>query len=102
MPIYEYRCQSCGHKFERIEPVSDRRERSCPQCGEMAERLISMTSFILKGDGWYVTDHPSPERKKALEAERQATSPTTVEAKKETKETAAVDSSAAKPVGSGQ
>ncbi|MBN1295576.1 zinc ribbon domain-containing protein [bacterium] len=62
MPIYEYRCQSCNHIFEKMQPFSAGHRQPCPKCGETAERMISLGSFVLKGGGWYVTDHPSKAR----------------------------------------
>ncbi|AGW13024.1 FmdB family zinc ribbon protein [Megalodesulfovibrio gigas] len=57
MPIYEYRCQDCEQIFEEWQKDFKEREVSCPVCNARAERLISSTSFILKGTGWYVTDY---------------------------------------------
>lgn len=57
MPIYEYRCRACDNVFEEWQKDFKEREPGCPSCGEPAERLISHTSFILKGGGWYVTDY---------------------------------------------
>ncbi|GAB4223123.1 MAG: hypothetical protein Kow0062_22520 [Acidobacteriota bacterium] len=53
MPIYEYRCSECGHEFEKIQKISDRAVRTCPVCKGRVERLISVSSFTLKGGGWY-------------------------------------------------
>jgi putative FmdB family regulatory protein len=58
MPIYEYECRECGYKFEVMQKVSDRPIRKCEQCGRLkAKRIVSRTSFVLKGSGWYVTDY---------------------------------------------
>lgn len=57
MPIYEYKCNTCGHVFEEWQKDFKDREMNCPKCGNRAKRLISHTSFILKGSGWYVTDY---------------------------------------------
>ena len=56
MPIYEYRCERCG-VFEEIQRITDQPLERCPQCGRKVRRLISSTSFHLKGSGWYVTDY---------------------------------------------
>ena len=58
MPIYEYGCQRCGHTFERLQKVSDSPIDECPECGVQGEvkKLISRSSFVLKGGGWY-KDH---------------------------------------------
>jgi len=56
MPIYEYRCEKCDHEFEVWQKVSDDPPKSCPECrGRRISRLISQTSFQLKGTGWYAT-----------------------------------------------
>ena len=54
MPVYEYICKGCDHEFERQQRISDSPIRKCPACGSMkAKRLISRTSFVLKGGGWH-------------------------------------------------
>lgn len=57
MPIYEYRCRKCGHEFEEWQKITDPPVEKCNVCGGRASRLISQSSFILKGTGWYVTDY---------------------------------------------
>ena len=57
MPIYEYRCQDCQQIFEEWQKHFEDVQANCPVCGGYAKRLISNTSFILKGSGWYVTDY---------------------------------------------
>jgi putative FmdB family regulatory protein len=69
MPIYEYACDDCGKQCEAIQKVIDEPLSICPECGGQMHKLISQTSFILKGTGWYVTDYASPERKKARESD---------------------------------
>jgi putative FmdB family regulatory protein len=56
MPIYEYRCEHCGD-FEETQRISDPPLQRCPKCKRKVRRLISNTSFQLKGSGWYVTDY---------------------------------------------
>jgi putative FmdB family regulatory protein len=56
MPIYEYRCEKCG-TFEEMQRMSDPPLAKCPKCKRKVQRLISSTSFQLKGTGWYVTDY---------------------------------------------
>jgi len=54
MPIYEYECQACGHRFEEWQKMSDEPVKVCPKCKKRkVEKLISQTSFQLKGGGWY-------------------------------------------------
>jgi putative FmdB family regulatory protein len=57
MPIYEYRCQSCGREFEEWQKITESPVEICQTCGGKTSRLISSSSFILKGTGWYVTDY---------------------------------------------
>lgn len=58
MPIYEYQCPKCHSIFEEWVRMSDAHgEEPCPECGTLSPRLISHTSFVLKGGGWYVTDY---------------------------------------------
>lgn len=58
MPLYEYRCQSCGKKFEALQKFSDEPLTVHPECGGgPVEKLISSPSFQFKGTGWYVTDY---------------------------------------------
>ena len=56
MPIYEYRCEQCGI-FEEMRRITDPSLERCPKCRRKVQRLISSTSFQLKGSGWYVTDY---------------------------------------------
>jgi putative FmdB family regulatory protein len=57
MPIYEYRCSTCGYEKEYLQKVSDPRLTDCPECGKPTfEKLVSAAGFHLKGSGWYVTD----------------------------------------------
>lgn len=53
MPIYEYHCKSCKKTFEEVQKISDDPLTECPSCGKRVKRLISSTSFTLKGEGWY-------------------------------------------------
>ena len=58
MPIYEYECPNCGNVFEEWGKASEaHKEEPCPKCGTPSKRVMSRTSFVLKGDGWYVSDY---------------------------------------------
>ena len=57
MPLYEYQCKKCGHRFEKIQKFSDRPVKKCPQCGGPVEQTISAPAVQFKGSGWYVTDY---------------------------------------------
>lgn len=65
MPIYEYRCESCGHTLDALQKISDGPLTECPECGQSAlKRLVSAPSFRLKGGGWYETDFKSDKEKR--------------------------------------
>ena len=57
MPLYEYECQKCGHRFEKIQKFSDKMVKKCPECGSKVEQMISAPAVQFKGSGWYVTDY---------------------------------------------
>lgn len=57
MPLYEYQCKKCGHRFERIQKFSDPHVKKCPECGGAVEQLLSAPAVQFKGSGWYVTDY---------------------------------------------
>jgi putative FmdB family regulatory protein len=57
MPLYEYQCKKCGHRFEKIQKFSDKPVKKCPECGGAVEQLISAPAVQFKGSGWYVTDY---------------------------------------------
>jgi len=73
MPIYEYQCRKCG-LIEVTQKITDKRLARCPTCKGKVKKLISNTSFQLKGSGWYVTDYgrkekaPKAEKSTAVEA----------------------------------
>jgi putative FmdB family regulatory protein len=77
VPTYEYECDKCRRVFEVRQRISEPALTTCDACGGAVRRLLSPAPFILKGDGWYVTDYPSESRKKALEAEKKAPSAAT-------------------------
>ncbi|AEA34181.1 FmdB family zinc ribbon protein [Hippea maritima] len=61
MPIYEYECKFCSHRFQLLQKFTDPAPDVCPNCGKEGgiKKLVSQTSFELKGSGWYVTDYKS-------------------------------------------
>ena len=64
MPIYEYRCGSCGHELEKLQRMSDADLTDCPSCGKSTlNRMISAAGFRLKGSGWYETDFKKDGKK---------------------------------------
>ncbi len=72
MPTYEYQCNACSRIFEIRQRISEPALTRCETCGGVVKRLLSAAPFILKGEGWYVTDYPSESRKKARESEKSA------------------------------
>lgn len=76
MPIYEYECNSCGHRLEVIQKFSDAPLTDCPQCGKAElSKLISAPGFRLKGGGWYETDFKSGNKKNIAESDSKAPAP---------------------------
>jgi len=57
MPIYEYRCQSCGHRYEKLQKFSDPPCKKCPRCGGPLKKLISSPAIQFKGNGFYINDY---------------------------------------------
>jgi putative FmdB family regulatory protein len=57
VPLYEYQCGRCGHRFEKIQKFSDPPVKTCPKCRGKVRKLLSAPAFQFKGSGWYVTDY---------------------------------------------
>ena len=57
VPLYEYECQECGHRFEMLEKVADSPLKVCVKCEGKVERLLSSPAIQFKGSGWYITDY---------------------------------------------
>lgn len=57
MPLYEYQCDSCDHRFEVIQKFSDAPIETCPNCGGTVQKLLSSPAIQFKGSGWYITDY---------------------------------------------
>ena len=76
MPIYEFECSQCGHRFDRLQKLSDADPAECPQCGApKVQRRVSAPSFRLAGGGWYETDFKKDGDKKRNLAGDGAASP---------------------------
>jgi putative FmdB family regulatory protein len=73
MPIYEYECKNCGERFEVWQKITEEPLKVCEKCGGELVRLISQTSFILKGTGWYVTDYARKEKEKKEKLKKKET-----------------------------
>lgn len=73
MPIYEYVCRGCLNEFERVQKISEPPVKTCPSCGsKKVDKKLSLSSFQLKGEGWYLTDYSrkDKEKKEKLKKER--------------------------------
>jgi putative FmdB family regulatory protein len=76
MPTYEYRCEKCGHEFEREQRITEDPIKKCPKCSALkAKRMISATSFVLKGGGWYSDLYSSSGGKKEKKGEASPAGP---------------------------
>ncbi|OGA23684.1 MAG: FmdB family transcriptional regulator [Betaproteobacteria bacterium RIFCSPLOWO2_02_FULL_67_26] len=76
MPIYEYRCNSCGHEKEVLQRMSDKPLTKCPECGKRTfHKLVSAAGFQLKGTGWYATDFKNSGAKPAAKADKSGAKP---------------------------
>jgi putative FmdB family regulatory protein len=102
MPIYEYRCNACGHKLESLQRLSDAPLITCPACGKDAlAKQLSAAGFQLKGSGWYATDFKNsgskPPAKDAAKPDAKADAPASAasEAKSDTSTAAKADAPAA-------
>ena len=84
MPIYEYRCSKCGD-FETTQKITDPPLQKCPTCRRKVTKLISTTSFQLKGSGWYVTDYGKSGSAGAKKTDSSSDSGSSSETKSETK-----------------
>ena len=77
MPIYEYRCQSCGHELDKLQKMSDSPLIDCPACGKPTlKKLISASGFRLSGSGWYETDFKQGSKRNIVDDKSSATEKT--------------------------
>jgi putative FmdB family regulatory protein len=83
MPLYEYQCDTCAHRFEVIQKFSDAPIDVCPKCGGPVKKLLSSPAIQFKGTGWYITDYARSGKSEATSAP--ASSDTKTDAKSETK-----------------
>jgi len=100
MPIYEYRCDECGHQEDHLQKIAEKPLSKCPACGKKAyKKMLSAAGFQLKGSGWYATDFKTagkkPAEKKAdlksdakAEGKAEAKTESKTESKTETKKAA--------------
>jgi len=86
VPIYDYRCDHCGHAFSAVQSYKDQPLEKCPKCGKKPRRLIGPPAIVFKGSGWYKTDSRPAEKSEKSETKSEAKTQTTKsETKAETK-----------------
>ncbi len=85
MPLYEYQCKKCKHRFEKILKFSDKHISKCPECGGPVEHLLSAPAVQFKGSGWYVTDYAKKSSAPHASSSSESDSGTKEKATKETK-----------------
>jgi putative FmdB family regulatory protein len=69
VPLYEYQCKKCKHKFEKIQKFSDPPVRKCPECGGPVEKVMHAPNVQFKGTGWYVTDYGGKDKSEKSKSE---------------------------------
>lgn len=72
MPIYEYECTVCKKQYEIVQKITDNPIATCPECHGSLRKMISNTSFVLKGSGWYVTDYARNNTKQETASDKTA------------------------------
>jgi putative FmdB family regulatory protein len=91
MPLYEYECATCAHRFEKIQKFSDQPIQECPKCGGPVHKLMSSPAIQFKGSGWYITDYarkdttPTGKEKSDTSGDKADKADTKTESKSETK-----------------
>ena len=107
VPIYDYRCDHCGHAFSAVQSFNDSALETCPNCGKKPRRLIVAPAIVFKGGGWYKTDSrgAAPKDGEAPKTETVKTDApksdaTTKDTKKETKSETKSDSATSSSSGS--
>ncbi len=97
MPIYEYQCEKCGHRFEKIQKFSDAPLETCEKCGGPVHKVQSAPAFQFKGTGWYVTDYAKSDRSSGKDGKSEGK---TADAKPEAAKTDSTKAEPATPAGS--
>ena len=77
MPIYEYECEKCGRHYEVWQKITDEPLTTCEACQGRLRKLISQSSFILKGSGWYVTDYARKDKKQETKSSQETSKSST-------------------------
>ena len=98
MPLYEYQCDTCAHRFEVIQKFSDAPIDVCPKCGGPVVKLLSSSAIQFKGSGWYITDYARQGSRDSKDSKDHApassSSTSTSESKTETKTESKAESKA--------
>jgi putative FmdB family regulatory protein len=63
MPLYEYKCSTCGYSLEVLQKVNEPKLKKCPKCGGLLKKVLSPPAIQFKGSGWYVTDYARNEKR---------------------------------------
>ena len=92
MPLYEYQCELCEHRFEVIQKFSDPPVETCPKCGGAVRKLLSSPAIQFKGSGWYITDYAKKDS-----SSKPAASETKTETKSDAKTETKTESTPSKP-----
>jgi putative FmdB family regulatory protein len=92
MPLYEYECDACGHRFEKIQKFSDPLVEACPKCGGVVHKLMSSPAIQFKGSGFYITDYAKKDTKDTKDT-KETKDTTGAKEGKESKESAATKES---------
>jgi putative FmdB family regulatory protein len=85
MPLYEYQCDACAHRFEVIQKFSDAPVDVCPKCGGAVKKLLSSPAIQFKGTGWYITDYARSGKSDGGKSDGGSSTPASSESKAETK-----------------
>jgi putative FmdB family regulatory protein len=86
MPLYEYQCEACSHRFEKIQKFSDPLESTCPKCGGPVQKLMSSPAIQFKGSGFYITDYAKKDHTASAKADKAESSKSEASGKSEKSE----------------
>jgi putative FmdB family regulatory protein len=84
MPIYEFKCEHENIVFEKLKKITDTSDEKCPSCGRLAKKILSQSTFHLKGSGWYATDYANKSKDTAKSEKSSAQEPLKEPAKETT------------------
>ena len=99
MPLYEYQCESCETRFEKIQKFSDPPVEECPKCGGKVKKLPSSPAIQFKGSGWYITDYARKDAGKPASGEGKAPASDSASSGSTTKESGSSGSTPASSTG---